>query len=134
LLVDLLRFRLHIYKTIDNMIKVYGIPNCGTVKKARAWLEQHGQAYCFHDFKKQGVPEDRLLAWETALGWERLLKKTGTTWRALPEEAKAALDRDQALALMRSQPNLIRRPLVELPDGRILAGFVEAEYEAALKE
>ncbi|MEW5973819.1 MAG: arsenate reductase [Pseudomonadota bacterium] len=116
------------------MMKVYGIPNCGTVKKARAWLEQHGQEYFFHDFKKEGVPEDRLLAWEATLGWEKLLKKTGTTWRALPEEARAGLGRDKALDLMRSQHNLIRRPIVELPDGRLLAGFVESEYEAAFRE
>lgn len=116
------------------MMKVYGIPNCGTVKKARAWLDARGLDYQFHDFKKEGVPEDRLLAWEAQLGWEKLLKKTGTTWRTLPEEAKAGLNRDKALALLRSQPNLIRRPIVELPDGRLVAGFVEAEYEAALKE
>ena len=116
------------------MMKVYGIPNCGTVKKARAWLEQHGQAYQFHDFKKEGVPEDRLQAWEAALGWEKLLKKTGTTWRALPEEARTDLDREKALDLLGAQHNLIRRPIVELPDGRLLAGFVEAEYEAAFRE
>lgn len=116
------------------MMKVYGIPNCGTVKKARAWLEQRGQAYQFHDFKKEGVPEDRLMAWEATLGWEKLLKKTGTTWRALPEEARADLDRAKALALLGAQHNLIRRPIVELPDGRLLAGFVEADYEAAFGE
>ncbi|MFZ5536693.1 MAG: arsenate reductase [Pseudomonadota bacterium] len=116
------------------MLHVYGISNCGTVKKARAWLEQRGLPYQFHDFKKDGVPEDHLLAWESSLGWERLLKKTGTTWRALPEEAKAGLNRDKAIALLRSQHNLIRRPIVELPDGRLLAGFVEAEYETAFKE
>lgn len=116
------------------MLNVYGIPNCGTVKKARAWLDEHGLACTFHDFKKAGVPEDRLLAWEAALGWERLLKKTGTTWRALPLDAKADLDRGKALELMRQQHNLIRRPIVALPDGRIIAGFVEAEYAAAFKE
>jgi Spx/MgsR family transcriptional regulator len=116
------------------MVELYCIPNCGTVKKARAWLEQHGHEYFFHDFKKEGVPEDRLRAWEATLGWEKLLKKTGTTWRSLPEDAKAGLDRDKALALMQSQPNLIRRPILELPDGRLLAGFVESEYEAAFKE
>jgi Spx/MgsR family transcriptional regulator len=116
------------------MLHVYGIPNCGTVKKARAWLEQHGIPYQFHDFKKEGVSDAQLRRWEERLGWEKLLKKTGTTWRALPEEAKAGLNRDKALALLRSQPNLIRRPLLELPDGRLLAGFVEAEYATAFKE
>lgn len=131
---ELLRFRLHFHKAFDGMMKVYGIPNCGTVKKARAWLEQHGQEYRFHDFKKEGVPDDRLLAWEATLGWEKLLKKTGTTWRALPEEARTDLDRDKALDLLRAQHNLVRRPIVELPEGRLLAGFVEAEYEAAFRE
>jgi len=131
---ELLRFRLHFHEASDGMMKVYGIPNCGTVKKARAWLEQRGQAYQFHDFKKEGVPEDRLMAWEATLGWEKLLKKTGTTWRALPEEARADLDRAKALALLGAQHNLIRRPIVELPDGRLLAGFVEADYEAAFGE
>ncbi|MDM7321773.1 MAG: arsenate reductase [Gammaproteobacteria bacterium] len=116
------------------MLHIYGISNCGTVKKARAWLEQRGLPYDFHDFKKDGVPKDHLLAWESSLGWEKLLKKTGTTWRTLPEEAKAGLNRDKALALLRSQPNLIRRPIVELPDGRLLVGFVEAEYETTFKE
>jgi len=112
------------------MLQVHGIPGCDTVRKARRWLEQHGLPYRFHDFKQGGVSMDRLQAWETALGWERLLKKTGTTWRTLPEEAKAGLNRDQALALLYQHPNLIRRPIIELPDGRLLAGFVEAEYAA----
>lgn len=112
---------------------IYGISNCGTVKKALAWLERRGQSYQFHDFKKEGVPEDRLLAWEAMLGWEKLLKKTGTTWRTLPKEAKVDLDRDQALALLHSHPNLIRRPIVELPDGRLLVGFIETEYAATFK-
>ena len=115
------------------MLHVYGIPNCGTVKKARAWLDQHGFEYSFHDFKKEGVPEDRLLVWETTMGWEKLLKKTGTTWRTLPDEAKTELTRDKALGLLREQHNLIRRPIVERPDGSILAGFVEAEYKAAFE-
>lgn len=115
------------------MLHVYGIPNCGTVKKARAWLDQHGFEYSFHDFKKGGVPEEHLLAWVAALGWEKLLKKTGTTWRTLPDEAKTDLNRDKVLGLLREQHNLIRRPIVELPDGRLLAGFVEAEYAAALE-
>ncbi|MEW6764903.1 MAG: arsenate reductase [Pseudomonadota bacterium] len=113
-------------------MKVYGIPNCGTVKKARAWLEAHGFDYSFHDFKKEAVSAGHLHAWEGRIGWEKLLKKTGTTWRALPEEAKHGLDRDKALALLAAHHNLIRRPVVELPDGRLLAGFVEAEYQAAL--
>lgn len=116
------------------MLHLYGIPNCGTVKKARTWLDKRAQPYTFHDFKKEGVPEDRLLIWEAALGWEKLLKKTGTTWRALPDEAKTELNRDKALVLMRQQHNLIRRPILEMVDGRILACFIEAEYDAAFKE
>ncbi|MEW6444522.1 MAG: arsenate reductase [Pseudomonadota bacterium] len=113
------------------MLQVHGIPNCGTVKKARAWLDARGLDYQFHDFKKAPPTEERLRAWEQQLGWEKLLKKTGTTWRTLPDEAKAELNRDKAIALLAAHHNLIRRPIVEQPDGRLLAGFIEAEYHAA---
>jgi len=115
-------------------IQLYGIPNCTTVKKARAWLELHGFETTLHDYKKNPLTPEQLSAWETKLGWETLLKKTGTTWRALPVEAKAELSRDKVLALLQQYPNLLRRPIAELPDGRVLAGFVEAQYLNALSE
>ena len=116
-----------------NNVQLYGIPNCTTVKKARAWLAQHGIATIFHDFKKTPVTAEQLSAWETALGRDRLLKKTGTTWRALPDELKAELSRDKVLQLLHNHPNLIRRPIAVLDDGRVLAGFVEEQYRTVFQ-
>lgn len=115
------------------MLHVFGIPHCTTVKKARTWLDEHQLAYTFHDFKKEGARLDKLQRWAQILGWEKLLKKTGTTWRALPEEVKTGLDEGKALKLMQQYPNLIRRPIVELPDGRLLVGFDAAEYAHTLE-
>lgn len=96
------------------MIILYGIPNCDTVKKARAWLTAQGLVHEFHDFKKAGVPADRLAVWESELGWEKLLNRKGTTWRKLdPAEQASAVDALSAQALMRAQPSLIKRPVVE---------------------
>ncbi|WP_143889078.1 ArsC family reductase [Tepidimonas alkaliphilus] len=106
------------------MITVYGIPNCETVKKARAWLQAQQRAYTFHDFKKQGVPESRLDAWLAALGWEALLNRRGATWRQLDEATRAGVtDAASARALMLAKPSVIRRPVVEWSDGAISAGF-----------
>jgi len=106
------------------MITVYGIPNCDTVKKARAWLDEHGLAYQFHDYKKQGVPADRLAGWLQTLGWEKVLNRAGTTWRKLDDAAKAGVtDAASAAALMVAQPSVIKRPLVQWPDGRLSVGF-----------
>lgn len=112
-------------------IKLYGIPNCDTVKKARSWLEAKGVAYAFHDYKKQGADPARLAQWADALGWEALLNRRGTTFRKLPEADQADIDRARALALMAAQPSLIKRPVVEYPGG-LLAGFKECEWETAL--
>lgn len=93
---------------------VYGIPNCSTVKKARTWLDEQGMAYTFHDFKKQGVPADRLDAWIKAVGWEVLVNRQGTTWRKLDEATKASVvDAASAKALMLSQASVIKRPVIE---------------------
>ena len=109
---------------------LHGIPNCDTVKKARAWLDAAGIPYAFHDYKKAGVP-DALDAWADRLGWAALLNRAGTTFRALPDTDKADLDRDRALALMRAHPSLIRRPV--LTDGdTLLVGFAPARYADAL--
>ena len=111
-------------------LKLYGIPNCDTVKKARAWLSAHGYAYEFHDFKKQPVSEAQLRDWQQQIGWEKILKKTGRTWCCdLSPEIKASIiDADSALVLMQQNCNFIKRPVLE-KDGKILAtGFKENDY------
>ena len=113
------------------MIALYGIPNCDTVKKARKWLDAAGLAYEFHDYKKEGADPHRLAAWAEQLGWEALLNRRGTTFRVLPDADKEGIDRDKALALMAAHTSLIKRPVVEHPGG-MLAGFVEADWKAAL--
>ena len=112
-------------------VAVYGIPNCDTVKKARTWLDSHGVAYVFHDYKKQGADSARLAAWSDAVGWEALLNRRGTTFRALAEADKAQVDRAKAIRLMEGSPSLIKRPVVE-HGGGILVGFDAAEWEDAL--
>lgn len=115
-------------------ITVYGIPNCDTVKKARAWLGAQGLAHEFHDFKKLGVPSERLPAWAAAVGWERLLNRAGTTWRKLdPAVQPGVTDAAGALALMVAQASVIKRPVVEWPDGRITVGFKAEDWAAALR-
>ena len=110
---------------------LYGIPNCDTVKKARDWLDQHGVAFVFHDYKKAGVDRARLEGWIAGHGWETLLNRAGTTFRALPPEAKADLDAGKATALMLAQPSMIKRPVLDLGD-RTLVGFKPDLYAAIL--
>lgn len=118
-------------------ITLYGITNCDTVKKARAWLADQGLAYRFHDFKKQGVPEDRLQAWLKAQGWERLLNRQGTTWRKLAPEVQAGVtDAASAGALLREQSSAIKRPVVdwgEGPSATVTVGFSEELFTQALR-
>lgn len=111
-------------------VKLYGIPNCGTVKKSRIWLESHGIDYEFHDFKKHGVSEAMLANWLKQIGWRKLLKKTGPTWGKLPDEIKVSIRDDaSALALMLEKPNIIKRPVLE-QRGKVLAtGFNQTDYE-----
>ena len=112
-------------------MKLYGIPNCDTVKKSRAWLVGEGLACTFHDFKKSGVPEDRLQAWLAAAGWETLLNRKGTAWRGLDESVRArVVDAASAAAVMRQWPSVIKRPVVEWPDGRITVGFDPARWRS----
>lgn len=93
---------------------LYGIPHCDTVKKARAWLDGQSVGYVFHDFRKQGVPEDHLDAWLREVGWEKLLNRRGTLWRRLDAETQAGVrDAAAARALMLQQPGVIKRPVVE---------------------
>lgn len=108
---------------------LYGIPNCDTVKKARAWLTEHGIEYRFHDFKKAGVPEAGLDAWLAAVGWETLLNRRGTAWRALPDTLKAGVaDNASARAVMLAHASTIKRPVVEWGPGRITVGFDAAAW------
>ncbi|MFA5371402.1 MAG: arsenate reductase [Sideroxydans sp.] len=111
-------------------MKLYGIPNCGTVKKVRAWLEAHGFEYEFIDFKKHPITGALLSSWLQQVGWQRLLKKTGPTWGQLPDGIKASIKDDaSALALMLEKPNIIKRPVLER-NGKVLAtGFNPSDYE-----
>ena len=113
------------------MTILYGIPNCDTVRKARSWLAEHGITYAFHDYKKSGVPEAELRGWVDRLGWEVLLNRAGTTFRALPTEDKVALDADRAIAVMLSHPSTIKRPVL-VSGGVVLAGFKPDTYLEAL--
>ncbi len=106
------------------MVTLYGIPNCDTVKRARAWLAEHGVAHAFHDFKKAGVPEPGLDVWLAAAGWERLLNRKGTAWRALPDATRAAVvDAGSARSVMLQHASTIKRPVVDWGAGRITVGF-----------
>lgn len=113
------------------MIRVYGIPNCDTVKKACQWLDGEGIDYTFHDYKKQGADPAKLGQWVAAKGWESVLNRRGTTFRKLPETDKAGLDAASAVRLMQAHPSSIKRPAVEYPGG-LLVGFDPAEWQAAL--
>ena len=107
---------------------LYGIPNCDTVKKARVWLETHGVAFAFHDYKKMGVERGLLDAWVAEHGWEVVLNRSGTTFRALPDTDKVGIDADKAVTLMLAQPSIIKRPILDLGDRRIV-GFKPEVYE-----
>jgi arsenate reductase len=112
-------------------ITLYGIPNCDTVKKARAWLDEHGLAYAFHDYKKQGADPAKLAHWQQQAGWEKVINRAGTTFRKLPDAAKDGLDAAKAVELMAANPSTIKRPIVEYPGG-LLVGFKPDEWAAAL--
>lgn len=109
---------------------LYGIPNCDTIKKARSWLNERGVEYGFHDYKKAGIDDARLRGWVNALGWEVLLNKAGTTFRALPDADKQGLDADKAIALMLANPSMIKRPVLDM-NGRYIVGFKPETYAAA---
>lgn len=108
-------------------ITIHGIKSCDTMKKARTWLDERGIEYRFHDYKSVGVSPDLLRAWIGKVGWEVLLNRSGTTFRALPEAARQDLDADKAVALMTAQPSMIKRPVLDV-DGRLLVGFKPDEY------
>jgi Spx/MgsR family transcriptional regulator len=119
---------------MKNAITLYGIPNCDTVKKARAWLADQEVQVQFHDFKKQGVPPDRLDRWLATAGWEKLLNRQGTTWRKFDDATKAAVtDTASARSLMLTQASVIKRPVVDWGDGAITVGFDAADWQTRLK-
>ena len=108
-------------------ITIYGIKNCDTMKKARAWLDGHGVAYDFHDYKAAGIGKEKLKAWSDQVGWETLLNRAGTTFRKLPHSDKEGLDERKALALMLAQPSMIKRPVLDLGN-KLLVGFKPETY------
>ncbi len=111
---------------------IYGIKNCDTMKKARAWLDDHGVAYDFHDYKLAGIARDKLKQWSDDVGWETLLNRAGTTFRKLPDADKTGLDEGRAMALMFDQPSMIKRPVLDL-GGCLLVGFKPEQYEEAVR-
>ena len=112
------------------MTTLYGIRNCDTMKKAWTWLDAHGVAYDFHDYKKAGIDRATLERWADVLGWEALLNRAGTTFRKLPDADKADLGRDKAIDLMIAQPSMIKRPVLE-SGATLLAGFKPEVYAGA---
>ncbi len=115
------------------MITLHGIPNCDTVKKARAWLAGHGVEYQFHDFKKQGVPQPQIDTWLSAVGWETLINRKGTAWRGLDDATKASVvDAASARDLALAWPSVIKRPVMEWADGTVTVGFSPDRFEQQL--
>ncbi|WP_418141757.1 ArsC family reductase [Marinobacter sp. MA] len=112
-------------------MKLYGIKNCDTVKKARKWLDEQGVDYQFHDFKKDGLGDGLLSKWESAVGWESLLNRRGTTWRKLPEEVRDTISAQSAHAIMLENPSIIKRPVVE-NGNEVRVGFNADEWAAWL--
>jgi arsenate reductase len=113
---------------------IYGIKNCDTMKKARAWLDSHDVGYDFHDYKTAGISKEKLKAWSDVVGWETLLNRAGTTFRKLPDADKEGLNERKALALMLAQPSMVKRPVLEI-GAKLLVGFKPEIYakEAARK-
>jgi Spx/MgsR family transcriptional regulator len=109
-------------------VTLYGIPNCDTIKKARSWLQEQAIDYRFHDYRKQGTDLQQLQAMAAQLGWEIMLNRRGTTWRALPDGVKAQIDEASALELMLDNPAIIKRPILE-QDGRLHIGFKPQQYQ-----
>jgi len=112
-------------------VTIYGIKNCDTMKKARAWLDGHGIAYDFHDYKSAGIDRERLRAWCKAVGWDTLLNRAGMTFRALPDADKTGLSEAKAITLMLAKPSMIKRPVLD-HRGELVVGFRPELYEASL--
>jgi arsenate reductase len=112
-------------------ITIYGIKNCETMKKARAWLDAAGIDYAFHDYKSAGIERELLARWSKQVGWERLLNRAGMTFRKLPEADKTGLNEKKAISLMLAKPSMIKRPVLDVGGG-VLVGFRPDEYEKTL--
>ncbi|WP_293902653.1 ArsC family reductase [Phenylobacterium sp.] len=106
---------------------LYGIKTCDTMKKAWTWLDRHGVAYAFHDYKKAGIDRATLEAWAGKVGWEVLLNRAGTTFRKLPDADRQGIDEARAIDLMLAQPSMIKRPVLDV-DGRLYVGFKPDTY------
>jgi arsenate reductase (glutaredoxin) len=132
LLIEMCRWYVIAVENRRMSITIYGIKNCDTMKKARAWLEKHGVDYAFHDYKTAGIERERLQRWEKKVGWETLLNRSGTTFRKLPDKDKNGLDAGKAMALMLREPSMIRRPVLELGGGKVLVGFKPELYAASV--
>ena len=117
---------------MSKTVTIYGIKNCDTMKKARAWLDSHGVKYHFHDYKSEGIGKDILKAWSEELGWEVLLNRAGTTFRKLPDADREGLSEKKALALMAEQPSMIKPPVLDLGKKR-LVGFKPEIYAKEVK-
>lgn len=115
------------------MVRIYGIKNCDTMKKAFAWCDEHGVAYEFHDYKKAGVPRDRLVAWCRAVGWKTLVNAKGPTFRKLSPEQQDIQTQSKAVALMVEFPSLIKRPVLETEAGQLLVGFDPAMFASFVR-
>jgi arsenate reductase len=113
-------------------VTIYGIKNCDTMKKARAWLDKHGIEYSFHDYKTAGIERAQLEHWAKKVGWETLLNRAGTTFKKLPDKDKDGITQAKALTLMLKQPSMIKRPVLEAGGGKLLVGFKSEQYVATL--
>jgi arsenate reductase len=111
-------------------IAIYGIKNCDTMKKARAWLDKHKIDYAFHDYKAAGIERERLERWAKKVGWETLLNRAGTTFKKLPDNDKNGVTEAKAIALMLKQPSMIKRPVLDTGGGKLLVGFKPEQYAA----
>ena len=108
---------------------IYGIKNCETMSKARAWLDKHGIAYAFHDYKAAGIDRGRLEKWSKKVGWETLLNRAGMTFRNLPDKDKTGINEKKAIALMLDKPSMIKRPVLDLGSGKLVVGFKSELYD-----
>jgi arsenate reductase (glutaredoxin) len=117
---------------VAKSVTIYGIRNCDTMKRARAWLDEHGIAYAFHDYKAAGIDRAMLKHWVDTIGWEILLNRSGTTFRKLLDADKTGLGAAKAMALMLAQPAMIKRPVLDL-GGRLMVGFTPDSYAAAVR-
>lgn len=113
-------------------VTLYGISNCDTIKKAKAWLDKEAIAYSFHDYRKQGLDSSMLTPWVDSLGWEALLNRRGTTWRKLPDDVKENIDRASAIAIMLENPSIIKRPLL-VKGNEMHLGFSVSDYQDFFK-